>query len=1051
VGNTSTSAVTTYILDTIAPSAPTIDSVSNKTGSPVSGNDATPQVVVSGVANTEYMILNVNKVLTGDADSTTFSRTSTGATFVYNTDTCESSGPCTFNLGGTAHNAVITASARDHAANVSTANPAVTYQFNNLGPALSRIDSMGSPADTTTPASGTDRTPPMVVAVSDTTNHIDIYRGTAINPIGTIPVAGHIVTCAVPAANVVCVGLNQAAVDANFTVSTGANILKARAIDNATNFRDSLTFEWDATDTKAPPKPTKPTSVLSSGGSLAINWDDVVDAADNAGDSSNPVTYEIVKASAAPDGGGACPDPNSLLFTSLQTGLTSSDYNDTISPIRNCYFYRVRAVDGARNVSLYSDISDAAGDRVAPTTPDAPVATLGTGGQVSIDWNTVTDAASNPVTYTIYKASTAPVANACPDASGLTFTSLQTGLTSSDYNDTISPLRSCNYYKVVAIDAATNASAQSASSGPAGDITPPATVAKPSVSKRSAGDNLVTWSAVTDPSPASNPITYELDRATADPGTAGDEASCPSGPSTAYAPVAGATALSTTSFTDTTTTDGKCTYYQVVASDAAGNVASPSTASDAVLVNTSAGPPTPSITSVNADATSPAYGSGAGSDRPVVVASVTEGAGTLRLFVDGVQVASKAISAPGPVTFVSGDYSGSVPLRSHVLTVDQVANSTTSLASAGFTYARPPAAPSITKVAGSTTSPTAANDPKPGVVIGGIQAGDTVKLYKNCSVAPANLVAQKSGASGTTASITAADWSVSLPIGTYCLVATTTAPSIADANFATSAASGSFTYERKAQVNGYLLDGFGGIHSVNGAPAVSAVPYYGWDIARDLVYLPNHTGGFELDGFGGIHPFGIGGNPAPAIPSGAPYWAGHDLARSMVMTSNTQGYVLDAYGGIHPIGGAPSVTGAPYFGFDIARDLTMLNTTSGYVLDGNGGIHSFGGAPTVSGPPYYGFDIARDLVVTGPASGYELDGYGGIHNFGTAPAVTGGAGSGTPGSDVARSLVITEADNNGGLLMDAYGKTFTWGDGLAIPRPAVFGSKVARKLILTTS
>jgi spore germination protein YaaH len=86
--------------------------------------------------------------------------------------------------------------------------------------------------------------------------------------------------------------------------------------------------------------------------------------------------------------------------------------------------------------------------------------------------------------------------------------------------------------------------------------------------------------------------------------------------------------------------------------------------------------------------------------------------------------------------------------------------------------------------------------------------------------------------------------------------------------------------------SGYVLDGWGGIHAF--APLGQALPpgfvnppyWPRWDIARSIWLLPSSTlaapQGYVLDGYGGVHP--IGG--APTILSG-PYWHGQDVARNL--------------------------------------------------------------------------------------------------------------------------------------------------------------------------
>ena len=76
----------------------------------------------------------------------------------------------------------------------------------------------------------------------------------------------------------------------------------------------------------------------------------------------------------------------------------------------------------------------------------------------------------------------------------------------------------------------------------------------------------------------------------------------------------------------------------------------------------------------------------------------------------------------------------------------------------------------------------------------------------------------------------------------------------------------------QAQVQYYVLDGFGGVHAGNGAAAISpATPYFGFDIATDIAYAPGFTsdGILVLDGFGGVHP---GGGLLGLVASDTPYF-----------------------------------------------------------------------------------------------------------------------------------------------------------------------------------
>ena len=78
----------------------------------------------------------------------------------------------------------------------------------------------------------------------------------------------------------------------------------------------------------------------------------------------------------------------------------------------------------------------------------------------------------------------------------------------------------------------------------------------------------------------------------------------------------------------------------------------------------------------------------------------------------------------------------------------------------------------------------------------------------------------------------------------------------------------------------YVLDGFGGVHAGGGAPAAPAgIPYFGFDIAKDIAYVPTSAPGpgvLVLDGFGGVHSGGLG-----IVSPATPYF-GFDVARAIV-------------------------------------------------------------------------------------------------------------------------------------------------------------------------
>lgn len=84
----------------------------------------------------------------------------------------------------------------------------------------------------------------------------------------------------------------------------------------------------------------------------------------------------------------------------------------------------------------------------------------------------------------------------------------------------------------------------------------------------------------------------------------------------------------------------------------------------------------------------------------------------------------------------------------------------------------------------------------------------------------------------------------------------------------------------------YVLDAFGGVHAGDGAPAISPpTPYFGFDVAADIDYIPVGTnsavgdGIIVLDDFGGVHSGGALASDPPVSPT--PYF-GFDAARAIV-------------------------------------------------------------------------------------------------------------------------------------------------------------------------
>jgi hypothetical protein len=271
-----------------------------------------------------------------------------------------------------------------------------------------------------------------------------------------------------------------------------------------------------------------------------------------------------------------------------------------------------------------------------------------------------------------------------------------------------------------------------------------------------------------------------------------------------------------------------------------------------------------------------------------------------------------------------------------------------------------------------------------------------------------------------------------------------------------------YAYPFKAM---YTLDAFGGLHPASAlSPAMSGGAYWpGWKIARAAALLSDASGGYTLDGFGGLHAFGAA---PPAI--GAPYF-GWDIARDVVLlpgssSTTASGYVLDGWGGLHPFGIAPAVTGAPYWpAFDIAKRVKLLpDGSGGYVLDGYGGLHPFGvgtnAAPrAITDAAYWsGWNIAHDFDLfsnstPSTAAGFTLDGFGGVHKFGFAPNGPVGAGGYWPGSRIARSIRLNPTSSTAtpfGWTMEARGGFHAFDGGQSLPQAAYWNSDIAVELVV---
>jgi subtilisin family serine protease len=255
----------------------------------------------------------------------------------------------------------------------------------------------------------------------------------------------------------------------------------------------------------------------------------------------------------------------------------------------------------------------------------------------------------------------------------------------------------------------------------------------------------------------------------------------------------------------------------------------------------------------------------------------------------------------------------------------------------------------------------------------------------------------------------------------------------------------------------WVLDAFGAVHAVGGAPPAGSRAYWrDWDIARDLATVAGRPGGYVLDGFGALHAFG----GAPALRSPA-YHAGWDVAQAAERRADGSVVVLDAQGGLHVAGGGPAIgAGGPWWpGTDTARDLAVHpgDPSRAYVLDAFGGVHLAGAgraAPAVVVSRFTpGRDLARRLVLLPDGDrGYVLDERGALHPWAVegvdlpAPLALATAPVGDPG----RGVVATPGGVTALTALTGAGAGIPAGDEPCVPAPAWRGADVARAVAVPT-
>jgi chitodextrinase len=137
----------------------------------------------------------------------------------------------------------------------------------------------------------------------------------------------------------------------------------------------AIVVHGSAPDTEAPTAPGDLAATAVSGRQINLSWSS---STDNVG-----VTGYLVERQ----------DPGSTSFEQIGTA-TGTTYNDVGLAATSSYSYRVRATDGAGNLSPYSAIASAttlAPDTEPPTAPGNLAATAVSSSQINLSWSASTD------------------------------------------------------------------------------------------------------------------------------------------------------------------------------------------------------------------------------------------------------------------------------------------------------------------------------------------------------------------------------------------------------------------------------------------------------------------------------------------------------------------------------------------------------------------------------------------------------------------------------------------------------------------------------------
>jgi len=429
--------------------------------------------------------------------------------------------------------------------------------------------STSTPSDTQPPSA-----PSSLVATSSSSSQIGLTWAASTDNVG---VTGyHVERCSgASCTSFTQIGTTTGATTFNDTglAASTSYSYRVRANDAAGNLsgysNTSAASTSAAGDTQAPTAPSSLAATASSSSQVGLTW---AASTDNVGVTG----YRIERCS-----GASC-----TTFAQVGTTTGATTFNDTGLTASTAYRYRVRANDGAGNLSGYSNIASAttsaASDTQAPTAPSNLAATASSSSQIGLTWTASTD----NVGVTGYRI------ERCSGASCTTFAQIGTTTGATTFNDTGLTASTAYRYRVRANDAAGNLSAYSniasATTSAASDTQAPTAPSNLVATASSSSQVGLTWTASTDNVGVTG---YRIERCSG--------ASC-----TTFAQIG--TTTGATTFNDTGLTASTSYSYRVRANDAAGNLSAYSNIASATTSSSSdtQAPTAPSNLSATASSSS---------------------------------------------------------------------------------------------------------------------------------------------------------------------------------------------------------------------------------------------------------------------------------------------------------------------------------------------------------------------------------------------------------------------------------------------------------------